>query len=513
MRIGVPCEPPGQPLVAATPHTVERLARLGHEVLIEPGAGSQSSYPDADYEAAGATLAPAAQIWDCDMVLGTGAPTTDQLDLMHSGAIVVGRLDPARSPELLEALTSRGLTGLAMDAVPRISRAQAMDVLSSQANLAGYRAVVEAASHFGRLFSGQVTAAGKFPPAAVYVIGAGVAGLSAIGTASSLGAVVRGTDVRPEVADQVRSMGAQFVALPSAQEESSDGYAKEMSTDQEAAARALYAEQAAASDIVITTASIPGRRAPLLLDRQAIEAMRPGSVIVDLAAANGGNAELTEPGKVITTPGGVTIVGHTDLARRLPAQASQLYGQNIVNLLTLATPGKDGDLVLDMEDPILRAITVTRQGELMWPPPPITVSAAPAPQQAPEPAEPDPQAEAAAQARTRRRQLTGLAAATALAAALVLVTPAAAATHYIVLTLAIILGFHVISNVTPALHTPLMSVTNAISGIILVGAISQVGNADPLISGISLVAIVLASINVFGGFAVTHRMLAMFRKD
>ena len=284
-----------------------------------------------------------------------------------------------RRPDLLEQLRERGITCLALDVVPRISRAQSLDVLSSQANLAGYRAVIEAAAHLGRLFSGQVTAAGKFSPATVYVIGAGVAGLSAIGTAYSLGAQVRGSDVRPEVADQVRSMGAQFVPLPSAQEVSSDGYAKEMSADQASAANALYAQQAAESDVVITTASIPGRRAPMLLDRSAIEAMRPGSVIIDMAAATGGNTELTVPGEVVSTEGGVTIVGHTDLAGMLPAQASQLYGRNIVNLLGLITPAKDGELALDLDDEVVRAITVTHDGELLWPPPPIQVSATPAP--------------------------------------------------------------------------------------------------------------------------------------
>ncbi|BDA64862.1 Re/Si-specific NAD(P)(+) transhydrogenase subunit alpha [Actinomyces capricornis] len=515
MRIGVPCERPDRPLVSATPQTAERLSRLGHEVLVERGAGLRASAPDEAYEEAGARLAERAEVWGCDIVLSTGTPSAEELDLMSRGAMVVGRLDPARHPELLESLRERGLTGVALDAVPRISRAQAMDVLSSQANLAGYRAVIEAAAHFGRLFSGQVTAAGKFPPAQAYVIGAGVAGLSAIGTAHSLGAIVRGSDVRPEVADQVRSMGAQFVPLPGAQEVSTDGYAKELGSDQEAAARALYAQQAAQADIVITTASIPGRQAPLLLERAAIEAMRPGSVIVDMAAANGGNTELTVPGEVVRTPGGVTIVGLLDLAGRLPAQASQLYGQNIVNLLALMTPGKDGVLALDLDDEILRSVTVVHDGSVLWPPPPISVSAAPSAPTGPSPEELQQarEQEAAQQALSRRRRTAGLALVAALAAVLVLVTPAAAASHYVVLTLAVILGFHVISNVTPALHTPLMSVTNAISGIILVGAISQVGSANPLISAVSFVAIVLATVNVFGGFAVTHRMLTMFRKD
>ena len=341
MRLGVPCERPDQALVAATPQTVERLVRLGYDVLVERGAGRAARFLDSAYEEAGARLTDDAEVWGCELVLGVDAPEAERLDRLGDGATLIARLDPARQPELVESLRARGVTALALDAVPRISRAQAMDVLSSQANLAGYRAVIEAAAHFGRLLTGQVTAAGRFPPATVYVIGAGVAGLAAIGTAHSLGAIVRGTDVRPEVADQVRSMGAEFVAVPTSQEISSDGYAQEMAADQAALAAALYAEQAARSDLVITTANIPGRRAPVLLNRAAIEAMRPGSVIVDMAAANGGNTELTVPGEVVVTEGGVTIVGRTDLAARLPSQASQLYGQNLVNLLTLMTPERD----------------------------------------------------------------------------------------------------------------------------------------------------------------------------
>ncbi|MDO4242514.1 MAG: Re/Si-specific NAD(P)(+) transhydrogenase subunit alpha [Actinomyces sp.] len=515
MRLGVPCEGPDQPVVAATPQTVEKMIRLGYEVLVERGAGERARFPDAAYEEAGAHLVGPTGAWTSEVVLSAQAPDEEALSMLGPDTTVISRLDPARNPELIESLRATGATALALDAVPRISRAQAMDVLSSQANLAGYRAVIEAAAHFGRLLGGQVTAAGKFPPASVYVIGAGVAGLAAIGTATSLGAVVRGTDVRPEVADQVRSMGAQFVPVPTAQETSSDGYATQMSEDQAALAARLYAQQAAQADIVITTAAIPGRAAPVLLDREAIQAMAPGSVIVDMAAATGGNTELTVAGEVITTDGGVTIVGHTDLAGRLPSQASQLYGQNLVNLLTLMTPEQDGTLVLDLEDQVVRAITVCHEGQTLWPPPPVTVSAsAPAPRgpSAEELARTEAQA-AAAQARSRRLRAVGLAAAALVGAALILVTPEAATSHYVVLVLSIILGFHVISNVTPALHTPLMSVTNAISGIILLGAISQVGHSDPLISAAAFAALVLATVNVFGGFAVTHRMLAMFRKD
>ncbi|AYD89332.1 Re/Si-specific NAD(P)(+) transhydrogenase subunit alpha [Actinomyces sp. 2119] len=524
MRTGIPCEKPGQALVAATPQTVSRLVRLGYEVHVQRGAGQAASFPDSAYEEAGARVTDEAQVWDCEVVLGVDAPDEEHLALMSPGTTYVGRLAPARSPRLVEALRARGLTGLALDAVPRISRAQAMDVLSSQANLAGYRAVIEAAAHFGRVFTGQVTAAGKLPPASVYVIGAGVAGLAAIGTASSLGAQVRGTDVRPEVEDQVRSMGATFIPVPSApghQEASSDGYARQMSAEQAELAAALYAKEAAQADIVITTASVPGRQAPVLLSRAALEGMRPGSVVVDMAAANGGNTELTVPSEVVLTDGGVTIVGYTDLAGRLPTQASQLYGQNLVNLLTLMTPAKDGVLRLDLEDQVVRGITVTHAGEILWPPPAVTVSAAPtagAGTVPPATQAPDTSAasQEAAQNRARsaaRARRAGLVAAALALAALVLVTPVAVASHYIVLMLAVVLGFYVISNVTPALHTPLMSVTNAISGIILLGAISQVGNDNLLVSAVSFLAVVLASVNVFGGFAVTHRMLAMFRKD
>lgn len=515
MRIAVPREREEQPLVAAAPQTVGLLIRLGYEVVVEAGAGERASFPDSAYEDAGARIVDAQEAWASDLVIALDAPDEERLSQMRRGATLIARLAPQRTPGLAERLEPLGITALAMDAVPRISRAQAMDVLSSQANIAGYRAVVEAANRFGRVFTGQVTAAGKMPPAKVYVIGAGVAGLAAIGTANSMGALVSATDVRPEAAEQVESMGARFIPLPSSQEESADGYAKTMSDEDAAAANALYAAQAAKSDIVITTANIPGRTAPILLDEDAVNAMAPGSVIVDMAAANGGNCALTAPGEVVTTAGGVTIIGYTDLAGRLPAQASQLYGRNIANLLTLMTPGKDGELIIDLEDEVVRGITVVHEGAIMWPPPPVRVSAAPAPARtgpAPEELAAEEARRAAKAKRARAAGLAGMALTIVLFIALVLATPAAATGHYIVLLLAVILGFYVISNVTPALHTPLMSVTNAISGIILIGAISQIGDAHPLIAGISFIAIVLASVNIFGGFAITHRMLAMFRK-
>jgi NAD(P) transhydrogenase subunit alpha len=374
------------------------------------------------------------------------------------------------------------------------------------ANVAGYRAVIEAAHEFGRLFTGQVTAAGKVPPARVFVVGAGVAGLAAIGAAGSLGAIVRAFDVRPEVAEQVESMGAQFVTVDMEQEVSSDGYAKEMTAEQEAATAAMYDEEARAADIVITTALIPGRPAPQLISAETVAAMRPGSVVVDMAAANGGNVAATVTDERVVTANGVTVLGYTDLAGRLAAQTSQLYGTNVVNLLTLLTPGKDGVLTLDMDDVVQRGITVTRDGNIMWPPPPVQVSAAPAPAAA----EPEPAAEKAPPDPRRRVYAAGLAA--VLFLALATLAPPSFLPSLTVFVLAVVIGFYVIGNVHHALHTPLMSVTNAISGIIVVGAILQAPIDNLAVQVIAGVAILLASINVFGGFLVTRRMLNMFQK-
>jgi NAD(P) transhydrogenase subunit alpha len=397
-----------------------------------------------------------------------------------------------------------------MDAVPRISRAQSMDVLSSMANVAGYRAVVEASHEFGRMFMGQVTAAGKIPPARVFVVGAGVAGLAAIGAASAMGARVRAFDVRPEVGEQVASMGAEFVSVDFKADTSSDGYAKEMSAEQEAATAAMYDEEARAADIVITTALIPGRPAPRLIRASTIAGMRKGSVIVDMAAASGGNCEGTQADGRVVTNEGVVILGYTDLPSRLAAQASQLYGTNVVNLLKLLTPAKDGLLSMDMEDVVQRAITVVRSGEVMWPPPPVSVSATP-------PATPAAVAKAeASQAKpgpTMRQRLLALIAAAVVLFGLVAVSPPALHGQLTVFALAIVIGYYVIGNVHHALHTPLMSVTNAISGIIIVGALVQIGDDDVPIVLLASLAILLASINVFGGFAVTRRMLAMFMRS
>lgn len=527
MRIGIPLEPdPQQTIVAATPETVGKLVKLGYEVAVQADAGLAAKFTDADYESAGATIVDES-VWHSDIVVTLDTPPEQFRALLNDGAMLISRLAPGRNEELVEELAQRNITALAMDAVPRISRAQSMDVLSSMANIGGYRAVVEAASAYGRLFTGQVTAAGKMPPATVYVIGAGVGGLAAIGTANSMGAVVKATDLRPEAGEQVESMGAEFIPIPAATEKSEDGYAKEMTNDQAAAAAKLYSEQSAQADIVITTANIPGRRSPLLLTAADVAAMKPGSVIVDMAAAGGGNCEMTVPGKTIVTDNGVTVIGYTDLAGRLPAQASSLYGQNIFNLFKLITPEKDGSPVLNLEDEIIRGITVTKArsqngagatgAEILWPPPPIKVAVTPAAplqeQQAHQAALEENAPEKVSFMGSGLGSKIALGLTALLAIVVMLSAPHSVSANFMVLTLAIVLGFYVISAVTPRLHTPLMSETNAISGIVLVGAILQVGSSNLLVSGLAFAAIVVSSINIFGGFAVTDRMLGMFVKE
>lgn len=511
MRIGVVKESaPGETRVAATPTTTKQLTDLGYLVTVERGAGEASSFSDSAYEAAGATIADKPDTWACDVIFKVNAPSDIEIALMLDGATLVSLISPALNPELVDKLATRPITVMAMDAVPRISRAQSLDVLSSMANIAGYRAVVESAHEFGRFFTGQVTAAGKVPPAKVLVAGAGVAGLAAIGAASSLGAVVRATDPRPEVADQVKSIGGEYleVVVPEEQKEvSSDGYAKATSEAYDRRAAEIYSEQAADVDIVITTALIPGRPAPRLLTAADVASMKAGSVIVDMAAAQGGNVEGSVAGQKVVTANGVTILGYTDLAGRLPTQASQLYGTNLVNLMKLLTPGKDGQIVLDFDDVVQRGVTVVKDGEKTWPPPPVQVSAAPAapakePAPAPEPKEP-----------TSPAVKYGLLAVGVLAFLwIVAVAPDPLPQHFTVLLLAIVIGYYVIGKVHHALHTPLMSVTNAISGIIVVGAMLQIGLDDTTIRTLAFVAVLLASINVFGGFAVTRRMLSMFSK-
>jgi NAD(P) transhydrogenase subunit alpha len=497
----------GETRVAATPATVVQLVKLGYEVVVEPGAGELSSFPDRAYVEAGASIGDALK---ADVVLGVNAPATAQLDGLRAGATWISLLSPALDPELVEELSRRPITALAMDAVPRISRAQSLDVLSSMANIAGYRAVVEAAHVFGRFFTGQVTAAGKVPPAKVLVVGAGVAGLAAVGAAGSLGAIVRATDPRPEVADQVRSLGGEYLSIESAEVEvSATGYAKEMGDDYKVREAALYAEQCRQVDIIITTALIPGRPAPRLITAEMVASMTPGSVIVDMAAANGGNVEGTVAGEVVVSANGVTIIGYTDLAGRLPAQASQLYGTNLVNLMKLLTPGKDGRLVLDFDDVVQRSMTVVRDGELTWPPPPVEVSAAPVPAAAAAAPVESPVKQPISPG--RRFAVVGVGA--ALLFLLAALSPTALLGHLTVFALAIVIGYYVIGHVHHALHTPLMSVTNAISGIIVVGALLQIGHDDTVITVLAFVAILIASINVFGGFSVTRRMLGMFSRS
>ncbi|MEO6532876.1 MAG: Re/Si-specific NAD(P)(+) transhydrogenase subunit alpha [Pseudolysinimonas sp.] len=509
MQIGIVVESaPGETRVAATPPTVAQLLQLGYDVAVERGAGAGSSFPDADYAAAGARLVTKKAAWGSDVVLTVAAPTDAELAMLSKGAVLISWLSPGLNPGLVDKLVALPITALAVDAVPRISRAQSMDVLSSTANISGYRAIIEAANAFGRFFTGQVTAAGKVPPAKVLVAGVGVAGLAAIGAASSLGAIVRATDPRPEVAEQVSSIGGTYLPVEVGEKmESSDGYAKVTSEAYDKRAAELYSEQARDVDIIVTTANIPGRAAPKLITAADVASMKSGSVIVDLAAANGGNVVGTVPGEKIVTPNGITIIGYTDLARRLPAQASQLYGQNLVNLLKPLTPGKDGALVLDLDDVVQRAITVARDGEKLWPPPPVQVSAAPAAAAAPGVA-------IASKRRGMPRPVRIVLMVVGILALFVIIAiaPPPLPQHITVFVLAIVIGFYVIGKVHHALHTPLMSVTNAISGIVVVGALLQIAVGDPLTRVLSVIAVLLTSINIFGGFAVTRRMLRMFSK-
>ncbi|MRG59011.1 Re/Si-specific NAD(P)(+) transhydrogenase subunit alpha [Agromyces sp. CFH 90414] len=510
-RIGIVTEPPPETRVAATPATVKQLISLGYDVVVEAGAGAASSFPDDAYAAAGATIGTASDALASAIVLKVNAPTDEEIAALAPGTTIVGLLAPAFKPELLAALAERGVTALAMDAVPRISRAQSMDVLSSMANIAGYRAVVEAAHEFGRFFTGQVTAAGKVPPAKVLVAGAGVAGLAAIGAASSLGAIVRATDPRPEVADQVKSIGGEYLKVEVEVEQSTDGYAKATSEAYDRRAAEIYSEQAADVDIIVTTALIPGRPAPKLITAADVASMKSGSVIVDMAAGMGGNVEGSVAGERIVTPNGVVILGYTDLASRLPTQASQLYGTNVVNLLKLLTPGKDGELVLDFDDVVQRSVTVARGGDVTWPPPPVQVSAAPAASASPAGAGgPDASAPEPKRPMSPVRRVVLIAIGIAALFAVNAVAPPPLPQHFTVLVLAVIVGFYVIGKVAHALHTPLMSVTNAISGIIVVGAMVQITSDVLVVQILAAIAVLLASINIFGGFAVTRRMLAMF---
>ncbi|WP_027712043.1 Re/Si-specific NAD(P)(+) transhydrogenase subunit alpha [Dickeya chrysanthemi] len=509
MRIGVPKERlANEARVAATPKTVEQLLKLGFEVAIESGAGKLASFDDSAYEQAGATILDTSAVWQSDIVLKVNAPLDEEIELTRAGSTIISFIWPAQNPALLETLAARQVTVLAMDAVPRISRAQSMDALSSMANIAGYRAIVEAAHEFGRFFTGQITAAGKVPPAKVLIIGAGVAGLAAIGAAGSLGAIVRAFDTRPEVKEQVKSMGAEFLELEFEEEAGSgDGYAKVMSEAFIKAEMALFAAQAQDVDIIVTTALIPGKPAPRLITREMVQSMKPGSVIVDLAAQTGGNCELTIADQVTVTENGVKIIGYTDLPSRLPTQSSQLYGTNLVNLLKLLCKEKNGEIDIDFEDNVIRGVTVIKSGELTWPAPPIQVSAQP--QQAkPAAAAAKPDAKPA----SPWNKFIFIAIAIVLFGWLANVAPKEFLSHFTVFALSCVVGYYVVWNVSHALHTPLMSVTNAISGIIVVGALLQIGHGG-WVSFLSFIAVLIASINIFGGFTVTQRMLKMFRKN
>ena len=510
MLIGVPRERlDNESRVAATPKTVQQILKLGFDVIVEHDAGFKASFEDQAFAAAGAKIGDAAQVWQADIIFKVNAPTDEEIALIKEGATLVSFIWPAQNPQLMEKLSAKKINVLAMDAVPRISRAQALDALSSMANIAGYRAVVEAAHEFGSFFTGQITAAGKVPPAKVLVIGAGVAGLAAIGAANSLGAIVRAFDSRPEVKEQVESMGASFLEIDFKEEGGSgDGYAKVMSEEFNRRALALYAEQAKEVDIIITTALIPGRPAPRLITKEMVESMKPGSVIVDLAAATGGNCELSKAGEVVVTDNQVKIIGYTDLPSRLPTQSSQLYGTNLVNLLKLLCKNKDGQIDINFDDVVLRGVTVIRDGEVTWPAPPIQVSA-----------QPQQQAKAASAVKKEEEKPTDprkkygiMAAVGVLFLWLTSIAPAAFLSHLTVFVLACVVGYYVVWNVSHALHTPLMAVTNAISGIIIVGALLQISQGNFFISVLAFIAILVASINIFGGFRVTQRMLSMFRK-
>ncbi len=525
-RIGVPRETfPGEKRVATVPEVVEKLIKLGFQVAVESGAGDAANFSDDAYRAVGAEIINgAAALWAAsDIVFKVRAPSTQEVALMREGGALISFIWPAQNPELMQQLAAKKATVLAIDALPRtLSRAQKMDALTSMAGVSGYRAVVEAANAFGRFFNGQITAAGKVPPAKVFIAGAGVAGLAAIGTAANLGAIVRANDTRAEVADQVVSLGGEFVKVDFEEEGSGGGgYAKVMSEGFQQAQREMYAQQAREVDIIITTALIPGKPAPKLITAEMVRSMKPGSVIVDMAGEQGGNCELTEPGQAVVKHG-VTIIGYTDLASRLSKQSSTLYATNLFRLAEELCKAKDGVANINMEDDAIRGLTVIKDGNITWPAPPLKPAATPAPK---------PAAAPVAQKKSGHGHgSSGPLPAKTLAvifavAALVFwfigaFAPAAFLGHFTVFVLACFIGYMVVWNVTPALHTPLMSVTNAISSIIAIGALIQIappeagmgGRPDELIRWLALAGIVLTAVNMFGGFAVTRRMLAMFRK-
>ena len=524
MKIGTPKELfEGEARVAMTPDSAAQLQKLGHECLIEAGAGAKAGYSDAVYEAAGVKVVQdAATLWqEADIIAKVRPPSEEEAKQLSSGKTLISFFYPAQNEALLEATKETGASVIAMDMVPRISRAQKMDALSSMANIAGYRAVIEAGNNFGRFFTGQVTAAGKVPPAKVLVVGAGVAGLAAIGTSTSLGAITYAFDVRPEVAEQIESMGAEFVFLDF-EEQAQDGaatggYAAPSSPEFREKQLEKFRELAPEMDIVITTALIPGRDAPVLWTKDMVEAMKPGSVIVDLAAERGGNCELTVADQKIVTDNGVTIVGYTDFPSRMATQSSNLYATNVRHMMTDLTPEKDGAVNHNMEDDVIRGATVTHAGEITFPPPPPKVQAIAAqkPKEKPKEltAEEKRAQEVAAFKKETRNQVTLIAVAGALVLLAGLYTPASFMQHFVVFVLAVFVGFQVIWGVAHSLHTPLMAVTNAISSIIILGALMQVGSSSIIITILAAAGILMAAVNIFGGFLVTRRMLAMFQKS
>ncbi|MCZ0964535.1 Re/Si-specific NAD(P)(+) transhydrogenase subunit alpha, partial [Paracoccus benzoatiresistens] len=513
----------GEARVAITPSSAGHLMKLGHEVFVESGAGARAGFSDDSYRAAGVTVLPSAAdlIRSVDVVAKVRQPSKGEIGQMQEGQTLISFFYPAQNAEMLNLAKEQGITAIAMDMVPRISRAQKMDALSSMANIAGYRAVIEAANNFGRFFTGQVTAAGKVPPAKVLVVGAGVAGLAAIGTAVSLGAQVYAFDVRPEVAEQIESMGAEFVFLDF-EEQAQDGattggYAAPSSPEFREKQLAKFRELAPQMDVVITTALIPGRDAPKLWTRDMVEAMKPGSVIVDLAAERGGNCELTIPDERHVTENGVTIIGYTDFPSRMGAQASELYGNNVRHFVADLTPKKDGVILHNMEDDVIRGATVTRDHDVTWPPPPpkIAAIAAQKPKEKPKAltVEERRAAEVAAFQAETKSQITLLGVGAIVLLLIGAVAPASFMAHFIVFVLACFVGFRVIWNVAHSLHTPLMAITNAISSIIILGALMQIGSGSWWIVLLGALAVLMAGINIFGGFMVTRRMLAMFQKS
>ncbi|MGB0495262.1 MAG: Re/Si-specific NAD(P)(+) transhydrogenase subunit alpha [Kangiellaceae bacterium] len=496
--------------VAASPSSVKQLIKLGFSVVIEDGVGVAASFSNAAYEESGAKIKSSTDVWQSDILFRVNPPSNDEVAKIKNGATIIGFFWPAQNEDLMKTLAEKQVNVLAMDSVPRISRAQSMDALSSMANIAGYRAVVEASHQFGSFFTGQITAAGKVPPAKVMIIGAGVAGLAALGTAGSLGAIVRAFDTRPEVKEQIESMGAEFLELDFEEEAGcGDGYAKVMSKEFIEAEMALFADQAKEVDIIVTTAMIPGKPAPKLITKEMVQSMKRGSVVVDLAALGGGNCEYTEPGKSVDIDG-VTVIGYTDMPSRLPTQSSNLYSNNILNLIKLLCPEKDGGIVLDFEDEIIRNVTVTKEGSITWPPPPVKVSAAPVAEKAQAPVVEEPKEEKPRSSLMKHLMLLG---GGLFYGWLSMVAPGDFIQHFTVFILACFIGYYVVWSVTHALHTPLMSVTNAISGIIVVGALLQVSSDNQIVMWVSAFAVLIAFINVVGGFVVTKRMLKMFRKE